>query len=81
MLHPSKVRILKAAGNSMSAQNLTKHFHPVELSNDERLAASELMTSLKEAGHLPGSTNLGQFISYCFFLGLNECRKDLYRQD
>lgn len=65
----------------MGDHNTTKHYHPVELTNEQRLEASELMTSLKEAGLLPVNENLGQFVSTCFFRGLNEYRKELHRLD
>ena len=51
------------------------------MNNEQRLEASELMTSLKEAGFINGSTNLGQFVTICFFRGLNEYRKELFRHD
>jgi hypothetical protein len=65
----------------MADNNTTRHYHPVELTNEERLQASELMTSLKDAGMLNERENLGQFVTDCFFRGLNEYRKDLMRHD
>lgn len=64
----------------MSDNNI-RHYHPVEMNNEQRLEASELMASLKEAGLLNGNTNLGQFVTTCFFRGLNEYRKELLRHD
>jgi hypothetical protein len=54
-----------------------KHFHPIELTNQQRLELSELMNRLREDGVIPASTNLGQFSMLCFLRGLNEYRKDL----
>jgi hypothetical protein len=53
----------------------------VELTNAERLDASALMDSLRDAGVVPMNTNLGQFIKECFARGLNDYRKDLVRHD
>jgi hypothetical protein len=65
----------------MGDNNTTKHYHPVELTNAQRLEASELMTALKDADLIDGRKNLGQFVTDCFFRGLNEYRKELMRHD
>lgn len=59
----------------------TRHYHPVELNNEQRLEVAELLSNLKEAGLAPWNQNLGQFITVCFFRGLNDYRKDVYRND
>lgn len=64
-----------------SQDNQTKYFHSIELTNGDRLEAAHMMDHLKESKTLPASINLGQFISSCYFRGLNEYRKDLLRRD
>lgn len=59
----------------------TKHYHPVELTNEQRLEVAEMLTSLKDIGLAPVNQNLGQFITTCFFRGLNDYRKDLVQED
>lgn len=64
-----------------SQDNQTKYFHSIELTNGDRLEASHMVDQLKESKILPSNINLGQFISSCYFRGLNEYRKDLLRRD
>lgn len=65
----------------MSNNSSARHYHPVELSNEQRLETSELMITLKDAGILDDKKNLGQFVNDCFFRGLNDYRKELMRND
>jgi len=58
-----------------------RHYHPIELSNDQRLEAASMMDQLRDAGLVPDNINLGRFITTCYFRGLNEYRKELYRHD
>lgn len=74
-------RIGRTKATPMGANSTVKHYHPVELTNEQRLEASELMTALKDAGFVDGRENLGQFVTNCFFRGLNEYRKELMRHD
>jgi hypothetical protein len=60
---------------------LVRHYMPIELSNEQRLQAAELLDKLKEEGAAAKNMNLGQFMSRCFFRGLNEYRKDISRID
>lgn len=66
---------------NMDLNQATRHFYSVELTNVERLDASALMDSLRDAGFIPMNTNLGHFIKECFARGLNDYRKDLVRHD
>jgi hypothetical protein len=58
-----------------------RHYHPIELTNTQRLETSAMMDQLRDAGILPPNTNLGRFIADCYYRGLNEYRKDLFRRD
>lgn len=58
-----------------------RHYHPIELDNNQRLEAASMMDQLREAGIVPGNINLGKFITACYFRGLNEYRKELFRND
>jgi len=64
-----------------SQQNQTKYFYSIELSNAGTLEVSNMVDKLKEVGILAPNINIGQFITCCYFRGLNEYRKDLLRQD
>lgn len=54
-----------------------RHYHPIELTNTQRLETASMMDQLKDAGLIPNKTNLGQFINECYSRGLNDYRKDL----
>jgi hypothetical protein len=58
-----------------------RHYHPIELDNAQRLEAASMMDQLRDAGIVPDNINLGRFITVCYFRGLNEYRKDLFRND
>lgn len=58
-----------------------RHYHPIELTNTQRLEAASMMDQLRDAGIVPTNINLGRFITGCYFRGLNEYRKDLFRHD
>lgn len=66
---------------NMDLNQAARHFYSIELTNAERLDASALMDSLRDAGIVPTNINLGQFIKECFARGLNDYRKDLVRHD
>lgn len=65
----------------MDLNQATRHFYSIELTNAERLDASALMDSLRDAGLVPLNMNLGHFMKECFARGLNDYRKDLVRHD
>lgn len=65
----------------MDLNKATRHFYSIELSNDDRLDTSALLSSLKEEGMMSDNVNLGQFMRECFVRGLNDYRKDLVRND
>jgi hypothetical protein len=79
--HLPNGRILSFMCINMDLNQATRHFYSVELTNAERLDASALMDSLRDAGVVPMNTNLGHFIKECFARGLNDYRKDLVRHD
>jgi hypothetical protein len=58
-----------------------RHYHPIELTNNQRLEAASMMDQLRDANLLPNNINLGRFITDCYFRGLNEYRKELLRED
>lgn len=62
------------------AKNI-RHYHPIELTNNQRLEAAAMMDQLRDAGILPDNINLGRFITDCYFRGLYEYRKELVRRD
>lgn len=74
-------RILSFTCIDMDLNEATRHFYSIELTNAERLDASSLMDSLRDAGIVSMNMNLGHFIKECFARGLNDYRKDLVRHD
>jgi hypothetical protein len=54
-----------------------RHYHPIELTNIQRLETAALMDQLRDVGILPKNINLGRFINECYSRGLNDYRKDL----
>ncbi|MGA1583418.1 MAG: hypothetical protein ACO4CH_09195 [Saprospiraceae bacterium] len=65
----------------MDNDQSVRHYHPIAMTNDQRLEVSELMVRLKEANVIPGNMNLGQFVTDCFMRGFNEYRKEMNRVD
>jgi len=65
----------------MDLNKSTRHFFSIEMTNEERLEASACMDSARDAGLISANTNLGRFITDCFYRGFNEYRKDLVRHD
>jgi hypothetical protein len=63
----------------MSGQE--KQTYGLELTSEQRLEVSDLMTHLKEAGLLMDKENLGMFMTTCFYRGFMEYRKDLKYDD
>jgi len=75
-------RIWKSICNNMDNQHKpVRHYHPIELDNNQRLEAASMMDQLRDAGIVPENINLGKFITACYFRGLNEYRKELVRDD
>jgi hypothetical protein len=58
-----------------------KQTYGLELTSDQRLEVTELMTDLKEAGLLMDKENMGMFMTTCFYRGFMEYRKDLTCND
>lgn len=65
----------------MDSHQSVRHYHPIEMTNEQRLEASEMMARLKEVSVIPSGMNLGQFVTDCFMRGFNEYRKELNRID
>jgi hypothetical protein len=59
----------------------TKHLYGLELTDEQCLEVSDLMTHLKEAGLLMDKENMGMFMTTCFYRGLMEYKKDLKFDD
>jgi hypothetical protein len=58
-----------------------KHLYGLELTNEQCLEVSDLITDLKEAGLLMDKENMGMFMTTCFYRGLMEYKKDLKCDD
>ena len=65
----------------MDNHQSVRHYHPIEMTNEQRLEVSELMARLKDASVIPEKMNLGQFVTDCFMRGFNEYRKEMNRVD
>ena len=65
----------------MDNHQSVRHYHPIEMTNEQRLEVSELMARLKDANVIPEKMNLGQFVTDCFMRGFNEYRKEMNRVD
>jgi hypothetical protein len=65
----------------MDNHQSVRHYHPIEMTNEQRLEAAELMARLKDASVIPADMNLGQFVTNCFMRGFNEYRKEMNRVD
>jgi len=65
----------------MDNHQSVRHYHPIEMTNEQRLEVSELMARLKDANVIPEKMNLGQFVTDCFMRGFNEYRKEMNRID
>lgn len=65
----------------MDYAKISRHFQPIEMTNEQILEASSLMAGLKEEGVIPQNMNLGQFVTDCFLRGFYEYKQQMMHPD